>query len=138
VAATPVPRVSVVNRPFFEGCNAGALRIQRCAEPGCRRHIFYPRVCCPHCGGGEVEWVDASGRGSVISFTVVHRPGHSAFLAEAPYVFAAVRLAEGPTIYGRLDVSPDATRGLIGRPVRAVFRDHVPGQRLVAFAPKTG
>ncbi len=132
-AKPPMPRVDAVNRPFFEGCNAGVLRIQRCVEPGCRRAVFYPRVCCPHCGGGALDWIDVSGRGKVISCTVVHRPGHDAFLADAPYVFAAIGLEEGAMLYGRVEVAPDAAAELVGRPVRAVFREHAPGMRLPAF-----
>ena len=80
-APPPMPRPTATNRPFFEGCNAGVLRIQRCTAEGCRRPIFYPRVCCPHCGHGTLDWADCSGSGRVISFTVVHRPGHDAVAA---------------------------------------------------------
>jgi uncharacterized OB-fold protein len=49
----------------------------------------------------ELEWVDASGFGSVYSFTVVHRapPG---FESEAPYVVALVELEEGPRLMTRV------------------------------------
>ena len=134
-ARPPFPRPAPTNRPFFEGCNAGVLRIQRCAAPECRRPVFYPRVCCPHCGGGTLDWIDCSGRGRVISYTVAHRPGHDAFLADAPYVFAAIALEEGPMLYGRVEIAPDAAAGLMSRAVRVVFRDHTPGQKLPAFVP---
>ncbi len=134
-ARPPMPRPTAVNRPFFEGCNAGVLRIQRCAAPACRRPVFYPRVCCPHCGHGALGWIECSGRGRVISYTVVHRPGHDAFLADAPYVFAAIGLEEGPTLYARVEIAPDAVAGLVGRAVRAVFREYTAGQKLPAFVP---
>ena len=134
-ARPPIPRPAPTNRPFFEGCNAGVLRIQRCAAPECRRPVFYPRVCCPHCGGGTLDWIDCSGRGRVISYTVVHRPGHDAFLADAPYVFAAIALEEGPMLYGHVEIAPDAAAGLMSRAVRVVFRAHTPGQKLPAFVP---
>lgn len=79
--------------------------------------------------------MEASGRGRVISYTVVHRPGHDAFLADAPYVFAAIALEEGPMMYGRVEIAAVAAAGLVGRPVRAVFRDHAEGLRLPAFVP---
>ena len=49
----------------------GRLRLQRC--DGCNRHIFYPRVLCPHCGSDSLTWVDASGRGTVYATTVVRK-----------------------------------------------------------------
>jgi uncharacterized protein len=49
----------------------GRLRLQRCE--GCKRHIFYPRVLCPHCGSDSLNWVDASGRGTVYATTVVRK-----------------------------------------------------------------
>ncbi|NBS59752.1 MAG: DNA-binding protein, partial [Betaproteobacteria bacterium] len=49
----------------------GAFEIQKCA--GCRQHVFYPRVVCPHCGVDKLDWVKASGSGTVYSTTVVRR-----------------------------------------------------------------
>jgi hypothetical protein len=52
----PLPRVNAINRPFWEGCNRGELVLQQCDQPDCGRHIYYPRVCCPYCGGGDLTW----------------------------------------------------------------------------------
>jgi uncharacterized OB-fold protein len=49
----------------------GSFEIQRCS--GCAKHVFYPRVLCPHCGSGRLEWTAPSGRGTVYSTTVVRR-----------------------------------------------------------------
>src|SRR5690606_28742270 len=35
-------------KQFFDALAAGSLKIQRC--DACSRHVFYPRVQCPHCG----------------------------------------------------------------------------------------
>jgi uncharacterized OB-fold protein len=131
----PQPRITELNRPFWDGCRAGKLMLQRCTQAGCGRFVFYPRVCCPYCGCGELEWQQASGDGRLQSWTVVHRPGHAAFLADAPYVFAAVTLAEGPVIYGRMLVPADSTSLAIGTAVRVVFPDAAAGVVLPAFAP---
>ncbi len=50
---------------------AGRFEIQRCAA--CAKHVFYPRVLCPHCGADRLEWMRPSGRGTVYSSTVVRR-----------------------------------------------------------------
>ena len=45
----PVPVPTPETQPFWDGCAAGELRIQRCAD--CGRPYFYPRPVCPACGG---------------------------------------------------------------------------------------
>jgi uncharacterized OB-fold protein len=131
MAAKPLPRIDAVNAPFFDGCNKEKVMVQRCAAPECRRYVYYPRVCCPVCHGGELDWVEVSGRGRIMTFTVVHRPHHDGFLGETPYVFAAVEIDEGPLIYGRIEGG--APR--IGDAVEPVFIQHTPEQKLLAFRP---
>ena len=48
----------------------GKLGYQRCAE--CSAAVFYPRVLCPVCGSGALEWRDSAGRGTVYATTAVH------------------------------------------------------------------
>jgi uncharacterized OB-fold protein len=67
--------------------------IQRCDD--CHEHVFYPRVACPHCFSEQLSWVQASGRGSVYSYTVVYNNAPSAFARDVPYVVAVIQLAEG-------------------------------------------
>jgi uncharacterized OB-fold protein len=127
----PQPRITELNRPFWAGCNDGRLMIQRCLA--CQERIFYPRVCCPFCGHGDVDWVEASGKGTVISHTTVHRTHHDGFNAEAPYVFAAIALEEGPCVFAQLNGAPTDDTSLIGRAVQVEFVPHGPGQRIAAF-----
>jgi uncharacterized OB-fold protein len=127
----PQPRVTALSRPFWDGCNANTLVIQRCRS--CTRAVFYPRVCCPFCKGPDLDWFEASGTGSVITHTTVRRTHHDGFNAEAPYVFAAIELAEGPLFYATLIGAPIDGPSLIGRAVKARFVDHGPGRKLCAF-----
>jgi uncharacterized OB-fold protein len=126
----PMPRVTPVNRPYWEACNRGMLMIQRCQAASCGRHVFYPRVCCPHCGGGDLEWTAVSGRGTLVSYTDVYRPQHDSFRSEVPICFVAVRLDEGPILYSRLVERPSPTMELVGRAVMIVFSESINGQRL--------
>ena len=89
----PVPRP--LTEPYWEGCRAGELRIQYCR--GCERHQFYPRSVCAGCLG-SVEWVTASGKGEVVSYTIVRLAVSEAYAAEVPYVVALIQLAEGPQL----------------------------------------
>lgn len=130
MSTRPLPRVTAISRPFWEGCNSERLILQRCLSSTCRRWVFYPRVCCPHCGAGDLEWLPASGRGTIVSYTKIHRPQHDSFRSEVPIWFVAVRLDEGPIIYSRLVEGPPTETALIGRGVVAAFSPPFEGQRL--------
>jgi len=83
----------------------GVFEIQRCAS--CAKHVFYPRVLCPHCGAGQLDWVAPSGRGTVYSTTVVRRKEADG----GDYNVALIDLDEGPRLMSRVvTVTPDAVR----------------------------
>ena len=115
--AKPRPIVDVHNRPYFEAAAQGVLRIQRCQA--CERNIFFPRVACPSCLG-PLEWRDASGRGSVYSFAVIHVPHDAAFLPEVPMIMAAIKLEEGPVVISELR-GARSSDVVIGMPVVVEF-----------------
>jgi len=50
----------------------------------------------------EHDWLAASGRGTVHSWTVCHHPFHMGFKAESPYILVTVELAEGVRAMGQL------------------------------------
>jgi uncharacterized OB-fold protein len=102
------------SRWWWEALHAEGLSLPRCRR--CSRFFFPPMAACPHCGGGEHEHVVASGRGTVYSWVVVHRPQHPVFDGEAPYTILTVQLEEGPRIFARL-VGDGAVSD--GAPVRA-------------------
>jgi len=132
--AKPSPHLTPINEPFLHGCNQNEFWLQHCALATCRKFVFYPRVCCPHCGAGTLTWERATGHGQIVSFSLVSRPQHESFFPEAPFYFIAVRLEEGPLFFSRLhheDISMDVN--LIGREVRALFVQHTPEQRLPHF-----
>src|SRR6266700_1562165 len=68
--AVPVPTPDT--QPFWDGCAAGELRIQRCLD--CDQPYFYPRPVCPACGSANVEWFTASGAATLYSYVINHRP----------------------------------------------------------------
>ena len=134
----PQPRVNDLTRPFWDGALAGRLMIQRCTHADCGQAVFYPRVCCPHCQRPDLAWIEATGRGRVISHTTVRRTHHDGFNAEAPYVFAAVALDEGPCIYAQLPGAPVDGGSLVGAVVTVDFVDHGPGRRMPVFRLQPG
>jgi uncharacterized OB-fold protein len=129
----PQPRVTELNRRYWDGIDAGHLVLQHCLNHACRRAIFYPRVCCPYCQHAELEWREAAGTGRVISHSTIHRTHHDGFNDEAPYVFAAVELDEGVLVYAQLPGAPVDGESLIGRAVTADFVRHGPNRRMLVF-----
>ncbi len=95
--------------------------------------IWYPRPLCPECGATSVSWTEASGLGTVYSFSVVHRSA-GLYRDAVPYVVAYVELAEGPRIVTNI-VGCDPARVSIGQPVRVVFSATGEESSLYRFEP---
>jgi uncharacterized OB-fold protein len=115
--AAPVPTPET--QPFWDGCAAGELRLQRCTD--CSVPYFYPRPVCPACGSTRVEWFTASGRASLYSYVINHRPARG-FEDDAPYAIAVVQLAEGPRMMTNLTGVPSTPDDLVlDMPLRVVF-----------------
>ncbi len=128
----PVPRVDEESRGWWEALQRHELYVQRCRACGTTR--LPPRAVCPACLSPDVEWVRASGRGTIYSFTVTHQNQVPGFREELPYVLAIVELAEGPRIMTNVvGCGPDAVR--IGMPVEVVFDDVTPEVTLAKFRP---
>ncbi|MDE1145125.1 MAG: OB-fold domain-containing protein [Azospirillaceae bacterium] len=122
----PLLRASGPDAEFQAFLAEGRFMIQRSASSG--RHVFYPRVAEPGTGVQDLEWVPASGDGTIYATTVVRqRP-------PAPsYNVCLVDLAEGPRMMSRVvGVAPEAVR--IGMAVKASIQD-LDGQPAVVFTP---
>jgi uncharacterized protein len=94
-----LPPVDETTAPWWEGAREGRFLLQRCRA--CAAVQFPPRSVCITCMAAELEWVEASGRARVDSYTVVHRSPAPEQI-EAPYVVARVALEEGPMVLSRL------------------------------------
>jgi uncharacterized OB-fold protein len=93
MTAKPLPTIDPWTKPHWDAAREGRLLIQRC--PDCGRHVFYPRLECPYCASERLEWVEASGRATVYSYSVVESYPPSYFLDDIPFVIAIVELEEG-------------------------------------------
>lgn len=111
----PVP--TGVTTEFWNATTEGRFLIQHC--PACERNQFYPRIICSSCGGRDLNWVEASGHGTVHSYTVCHRPGGRGFVDHVPYAVAIVELAEGPRLTVFVESDPESVA--IGAPVEITF-----------------
>lgn len=117
-APYPLPQPDAQTRPYWDGCAAGQLMYQRCAD--CGRVQLIPRALCEHCQSAQLGWLPASRKGTVLSFTTVHRAPLPVFKAMAPYVIALLEMDEGFRLMA--NATPQAARAIsIGARVRVGF-----------------
>jgi uncharacterized OB-fold protein len=134
VLPAPAPFVLPEVKQFWDATAEGRLLLPRCVE--CAAVIWYPRPFCPQCASTRVEWIEASGHGTVYSFTVNRRgvADLPAYRDAGVYVLAYVELDEGPRVMTNVvDCDPDGVR--IGQRVEVVFHDTGQGTALPRFRP---
>lgn len=105
-----------LDRPFWQGCQRGEFLLQRCPRSG-RWH--WPAVSDPETGGA-LEWVPASGRGAIHTFTVLHKAYQPDYADRVPYNVIVVELEEGPLFHSNL-IGCDNAAIRVGMPVEVVF-----------------
>ena len=105
----PRPTASPTTEAFWAATMEQRFVLQRCAS--CSTAQFYPKATCTTCGSIDLAWEEASGRGTLHTFTVARRATHPAFEGAGPYVVAIIELAEGPHVTSNLvDCDADAVR----------------------------
>jgi uncharacterized protein len=105
---------------------AGRFMLQRSRETG--RYIFYPRVAEPGTGSTDLEWVEASGGGTVYSTTVIRQKPPT-----PSYNLALVDLAEGPRMMSRVQgIPPEQVRIGMRVSARIIRENDAP---LLVFEP---
>lgn len=109
--------------PFWQASAEGRLLIKHCQA--CNTHHWYPRAHCPHCGANKTEWVEASGNGTIYTFTVLPRAGNA--------VPAYVTLDEGVTMFTNIVETPPEEVA-IGNRVSLRFRKELDGVSVPVFA----
>ena len=114
-----LPTIEDESRPFWDAAKQGRLLIQRCDACGAAQH--YPRPFCVACWSDQVRWEDASGRGTLYTFSIVYVNDLPPFGDRLPYVAAAVDLEEGPRIMTNI-VGAELSELTVGMPVEVDFQ----------------
>ena len=112
----PLPRPSVLTRPFWDACKDGRLLFQRCGS--CRAAVFDPALACRTCRSRDLVWEASAGRGEIYSWTLAHRPMSPKFTA--PYAPVIVALDEGFRMVSNL-VGCDDSALAVGLRVEVLF-----------------
>ena len=119
--------------PLLQAYEEDKLRLPVCES--CGKAHLYPRARCPHCDGASMTWREASGRGSLASWSTVHRAPSPDFASDVPYTVALVRLEEGPQLMARVVETPEAELRL-GLKLALRFTTLPGGERRPVFAPE--
>jgi uncharacterized protein len=89
-----LPTPDETTEAYWEAAGEGRLLVKNCRD--CGRVHGYPRPFCPYCWSDAVGWVEASGRATLYTFSIVRQNDLPPFRDWLPYVAAIVDLAEGP------------------------------------------
>jgi uncharacterized OB-fold protein len=86
---------------FRKALAEGRFTIQQCDK--CRKHVFYPRTLCNHCGSPSLTWKPAAGMGTVYSTSIERYRAEQG----GDKNIAVVELDEGPRMLTRItDIAP--------------------------------
>ncbi len=128
----PIPEPDEASAPFFDGAARGVLMIMRCE--GCGTYLAPGTRFCSECLGEDLTWTEASGRGELFTFGIMHQRYHPGFDAEIPYNIAVVELEEGPRVNTNV-VGCSNDELVVGMKLQAVFEKVADGVHLPKFRP---
>lgn len=127
------PGVSDDTRFFWEGAREGKLLIQRCKACSTLRHP--PAPVCIECHSFDWDTVQASGKGKIYSFVVMHYPEVPPY--DYPNPVGLVELEEGTRVIAQLvGIKPADIK--IGQIVQVEFNSFNDGELVLPqFRPVT-
>jgi len=114
------PLVDTESAPFWDGCKEGRLRLRHCNP--CDQAYYYPRNQCPRCWSRDVDWRDASRRGTVYSYSIVRENPGPPFRGMVPYGLVLVDLEEGPRMMVNWDLDTPLDKLACDLAVEVTFR----------------
>lgn len=130
--ARPLPTPTPETEPYWQAARRHELHVQRCVG-GCGDAYFPPRNFCPGCGSRNTEWFRASGRATLYSYVISHRPAPG---FAPPYAIAVVELEEGPRMMTSIvDCPPTPEALVLDMPLTVTFEEAGQGVTLPMFRP---
>ena len=119
------PAIGRDNAFFWEGVEAGELRIQQCRACSLLHHP--PQPICRSCGSTDMGYVVSTGRGVVYSHVTHHYPPLPG--VERPHTVLLVELEEGVRLVSEWAADARPANTYVGQPVTVAFTK-VPGGAL--------
>ena len=129
----PIPVPTPETQFFWDKCKEHELWLQRCQT--CQHVFFYPRMHCPECLSDNVPGFRASGKGTLWTYMINHRPVPG-FEDDAPYAIAVVQLEEGPRMMSNVVGIENTPENLVmDMPLEVVFEDATEEISIPKFKP---
>lgn len=128
----PQPFADAITLPWWQAAAEHRLLVQRCTACGHTR--LPPAPLCPRCRSTDSDWKQVSGRGTLYTYTVVHRP--IAAGQRLPFVIAVVALEDSDGVRmlsNVVDARPEDLE--IGLPVELVWEDMSADLAIPRFRP---
>ncbi len=130
----PQPLADATTLPWWQAAAEHRLVVQACAA--CKATRLPPAPICPECRCDESDWLEVPGRGTVYTYTTVHRP--IAASQALPFVIAVIALddAGGVRIISNLvGIEPETIE--VGLRVEVVWEDMSAELAIPRFRPCT-
>ena len=130
----PVPVPQVESDFYWEKCKEHELWLRY--DNDAQQAYFYPRDISPITFSRNTTWIQASGKATLYTYAIVHRPFHPGFVGDVPFVTAMVELEEGPIMPTNIvmdDPTPEKLQ--IGMALEVVFEDITDDISLPKFQP---
>ena len=119
---------------YLQNIQDGKFKAYKCVD--CGMVIAPPSGSCYGCGSSKMEWTEVSGKGKLVSFTVIHIAPDE-FAEEAPYYIAIVELDEETRVSARLlgydPLKPEEVK--LGSDVKLEYEIIESGRKYLAFRP---
>jgi uncharacterized OB-fold protein len=88
---------------FYKFIAQGKLMAGKCTR--CGKIHLPPRPLCDNCFSQEFTWIEVSGKGKLLTYSVIHIAPQQ-FQALAPYAVGIVQLENGAKIPGMITAIP--------------------------------
>ncbi|HMA72093.1 MAG TPA: Zn-ribbon domain-containing OB-fold protein [Xanthobacteraceae bacterium] len=113
----PAPVPCNFTKPFWDAARECKLLLQY--DPDAGKYQFYPRPISIFSGRRNLEWREASGKGTIYTYTVSYK-APPPFKGVSPFIVVTVELSEGVRVMTNLiNCPPDQVK--IGMPVRLAW-----------------
>jgi len=130
----PIPVPDEDTADFWEAVSRHELVFQRCQH--CGRYAHLPVafcVGCEHLGDPCFRFEPVSGRGTIVSWTVIRDHMVAGFQGEGPIIHVLVEMAEQSDLLFPVSLVGDPAGLALGAPVEVVFREVTSGVTLPYF-----
>ena len=136
----PLPLITADKKPYWEAASRHELLLLKCVNCGQYRHPLHAgdSFMCPQCNTTTPpDWVKATGKGKLLTWTVVHKAFIPSFAEEVPYVVAIATLDEGVRMIANLrSLKPEDIKG--DMEVEVFFEELTTEITLPQFRPRSG